>query len=248
MYYQDYYIHTYDVDKFKRLKVSALLNYFQDAMVHNADSLGAGTDHYHSVGLLWVLVDYEIEIIKLPFGKTTVTCGTLPYSFKRSFAYRLWEMRNKDNELIAKAKGKFVLMDVNTKSVVAPSKETIARFKGSLKEAYAVPFSKNKQLTSDVIYNNIDTVKTSYIDINNHMNNVYYMIVAHNNIPHELLDDHFIENIRITYKKESVIGDRLVIQGRREDTILSYDILNESLLLSRVKFILKKKHVIIEVN
>lgn len=244
MYYQDYYIHTYDVDKYKRLKVSSLLNYFQDAMVHNADLLGVGTDHYHLVGLLWVLVDYEIEIMELPVGKTTVTCGTLPYSFKRSFAYRLWEMKNKDNKLIAKAKGKFVLMDVNTKRVVAPSKEMIVRFKGVLKEAHAVPFSKNRQLASDVIYNNVDEVKTSYIDINNHMNNVYYMIVAYNNIPHELLDNHFIENIRITYKKECVIGDKLEIEGKREDDVLSYDILNEGLLLARVKFILKKKQII----
>ena len=240
MYYQDYYIHTYEVDKNKRLKISALLNYFQDAMVHNADLLGVGTDHYHSVGLLWVLVDYEIEIMELPFGKTTVTCGTLPYSFKRSFAYRLWEMRNKDNELIATAKGKFVLIDVNTKSVVTPSKDTIERYKVVFKEAHAVPFSKNRQLASEIIYRNIDKVKTSYIDINNHMNNVYYMIVAHNNIPHDLLDNYYIENIRITFKKESVIGDELTIIGRKEDNILSYDIMNNDSLLSRVKFVLKK--------
>jgi len=56
-------------------------------MVHNADTFGYGTDFYQTVGLLWVLIDYEIDIIKLPLGKTTVTCGTLPYSFKRFFAF-----------------------------------------------------------------------------------------------------------------------------------------------------------------
>ena len=243
MYYQDYYIHTYEVDKNKRLNVSALLNYFQDAMVHNADSFGAGTDFYQSIGLVWVLIDYEIDIIELPLGKTTVTSGTLPYSFKRFFAFRKWEMRDKDKNLIAEAKGKFVLMDVNTKEIVAPTKDIISMFKYSLEEAYAVPFSKNKQLDSPIIYNNKDTVKTSYIDINNHMNNVYYMTVAHNNIPHELLDDYFIEKIRITFKKESIIGEKLEIMGRREDNVLSYEILSKGLLLSRVKFVLKKYKV-----
>jgi len=240
MYYQDYYIHTYEVDKDKRLKLSALLNYFQDAMVHNADSFGAGTDFYQAIGLLWVLIDYEIDIIELPIGKTTVTCGTLPYSFKRFFAFRKWEMRNKDNKLIAEAKGKFVLMDVKTKEIVAPTKDIISMFKYSLEKAYAIPFSKNKQLDTEIIYNNIDTVKTSYIDINVHMNNVYYMIVAHNNIPHNLLDKNFIEKIRITYKKESIIGDQLMIQGRKKDNVLSFDILNNEVLLSRVKFEFKK--------
>lgn len=239
MYSQDYYIHTYEVDSNKYLKVSTLLNYFQDAMVHNADSYGAGTDFYQSIGLLWVLIDYEIDIVKLPLGKTMVTCSTLPYSVKRSFAYRKWELRNKDNKLLAKATGKFVLMDVNTKEIITPTKEMISMFEYTLDKAYAVPFTKNKQLKTDIIYTNKDTVKISYIDINNHMNNVYYMIVAHNNIPKEVLDNHVIEKIRITYKKECVVGDELDIEGRKEEDTLSYDILNKGSLLSRVTFVLK---------
>jgi len=240
MYYKDYYIHTYEVDKDKRLNVSALLNYFQDTMVHHADSFGAGTDYYQSIGLLWVLVDYEIDIIELPLGKTTVTCGTVPYDLKRFFAFRKWELRNSEGELLATAKGKFVLIDVNTKQIVEPTGEVVSVFKQLLEEAPNTPFTKNKQLDNDVIYNSVDTVKNSYIDINNHMNNVYYMIAAYNNIPHNVLDDYFIESIRITYKKESLIGDKLTIEGRKDNNILSFDIINGEALLSRVKFVLKK--------
>jgi len=154
--------------------------------------------------------------------------------------FNKWEMRDRNGELIATANGKFVLMDVNTKEISPPTKEAIKLFKYSLQEAYAIPFSKNNQLESDTIYRGEDTVKTSYIDINNHMNNVYYMIVAHNNIPHELLDSHSIEKIRISYKKECVVDDLLTIEGKREDNVLSYEILNEGTLLSRVKFVLKK--------
>ncbi|MCK5388670.1 MAG: hypothetical protein KAJ22_05230 [Candidatus Izimaplasma sp.] len=240
MYYQDYYIHTYDVDKNKYLKVSALLNYFQDAMVHNADSFGAGTDYYQAIGLLWVLVDYEIDIIKLPYGKTTVTCGTIPYDLKRFFAFRKWELRDSNGELLATAKGKFVLIDVFTKQIVNPTGEIVSVFKQMLEDAPDKPFSKNKKLDGDILYRSEDTVKSSYIDINNHMNNVYYMILAYNNIPHYLLEEYFIENISITYKKESIIGDNLNIEGRRDNNVLSYEILNEDVLLSRVRFIIKK--------
>jgi len=240
MYYKDYYIHTYEVDKNKRLNVSALLNYFQDAMVHHADSFGGGTDYYQSVGLLWVLVDYEIDIIKLPIGKSTVTCGTIPYNLKRYFAFRKWELRDCDGELLATAKGKFVLIDVNTKQIVEPTGDIVSVFLKILEAAPNKPFSKNRKLDSEVIYQSEDTVKSSYIDINNHMNNVYYMISAYNNIPHNVLDDYFIENIRITYKKESLIDDKLRIEGRRDNNILSYEILNGEALLSRVRFILKK--------
>ncbi len=239
MYYQDYYIHTYEVDIHKKLKVSALLNYFQDAMVHNADSYGAGTDFYQSIGLVWVLIDYEIDIISLPVGKSTVTCGTLPYSFKRYFAYRKWEMWDQDKNLIAQAKGKFVLVDILTKEIVTPTKEVISMFKYSSTTAQALKFSKNKQLNTQVIYQSEDIVKTSYIDINNHMNNVYYMIVAYDNIPSNILEKHQLKQIRITFKKESLLGEKLVIEGRKAENILSFDISNKETLLSRVKFVFK---------
>lgn len=240
MYYHDYYIHTYEVDKNKRLSVSALLNYFQDAMVHNADTIGIGSDYTHNIGQLWALIDYEIDIVELPFGKTTVTCGTTPHSIKRFFSYRIWEMRDANGKLIASAKGKFVLMDIITKEIISPSKEMINMFSNYMINDSSISFSKNKPLNSEVIYRSTDKVKNTYIDINNHMNNVYYMIVAYNNIPSELLSSHFISKIRITYKKECLEDDNLTVEGRRNGNILYYEILSESKLLSKVSFTLKE--------
>ncbi len=241
MYYQDYYIHTYEVDKNKRLIVSALLNYFQDAMVHNADSFGAGSDYAFDNGQLWVLIDYEIDIFDLPLGKTMVTCGTAPYAIKRFFAYRKWEMKDTKGNLIAVAKGKFVLIDIKTKDIVAPSKEMTNIFKNVIEEGGVTPFTKNTSLDTEVIYNSKDVVKSTYIDINNHMNNVYYMIIAYNNIPHKELDTNSIKKIRITYKKECVINDLLTIEGRREDKTFYYEISSKGDLLSKVKFTLESK-------
>jgi len=42
--------------------------------------------------------------------------------------------------------------------------------------------------------------------------------------------------IRITFKKESLLGEKLIINGRREDRIISFDILNDKTLLSRIRF------------
>ena len=85
MFVKDFYIHTYEVDKFGRLLVTAMLNYFQDVMVHNVDSFGASSDYHFEKDLFWVLIDYELEIFELPKGKTYVSCGTSPYSFKRFY-------------------------------------------------------------------------------------------------------------------------------------------------------------------
>jgi len=239
MYYQEYYIHTYEVDKNKRLLVSALLNYFQDAMVHNADAIGVGSDYTHNIGQLWVLIDYEIDIVELPFGKTTVTCGTTPHSIKRFFSYRVWEIRDASGNMIASARGKFVLMDILTKEIVSPNEEMIEMFNDSMNSDASILFSKNKPLDSEVIYKSIDKVRNTYIDINRHMNNVYYMVVAYNNIPREILSTHYIKKIRITYKKECLEDDLLIIEGRRSENILYYEILSDDKLLSKVSFTLE---------
>ena len=144
MYKRDYYIHTYEVDATKHLQAPVVLRYFQDVMVHNVDSLGVSADFHKNQNLYWVLIDYEIDILDLPLGKQYVSCGTLPYSFKRVYGYRIWEMHDKDNNLLATGKGKFVLINIDTKEMVSLDQETISLYKGSKKEPIVIPFSKNK--------------------------------------------------------------------------------------------------------
>ncbi len=239
MYKKDFYIHTYEVDKYGRLLVTSLLNYFQDVMVHNVDSFGASSDYHFEKDLFWVLIDYEINIFELPKGKTYVSCGTSPYSFKRFYGYRIWEMRDPSGKLLAEAKGKFLLLNVNTHEIVTPDEDLINKFKGVWKAEEALHFTKNRPIKSDVVYVASDTVKNTYIDIYNHMNNVYYLKLAYNTIPHNLLDKQFIKKIRITFKKECVINDRLVIEGRKLNDFLYFEIKNNDILLSQINLTLE---------
>lgn len=238
MYVKDFYIHTYEVDKNGRLLVTSLLNYFQDVMVHNVDSFGASSEYHFEKDLFWVLIDYEIDIIELPIGKTYVSCGTSPYSFKRFYGFRIWEMKDPSGKLLAKAKAKFLLLNVNTKEIVTPDSDLINKFKGVWKAEEALKFSKNKPIKSEIIYTSSDTVKNTYIDIYKHMNNVYYLKLAYNTIPHDLLDNNYIKKIRITFKKECLINDKLLIEGRKLDNNLYFEIKNEDIILSQINLVL----------
>lgn len=241
MYTKKFYIHTYEVDKFGVLLVTSLLNYFQDVMVHNVDSFGASSDYHFDKDLFWVLIDYEIDIYELPKGKTYVSCGTSPHSFKRFYGYRIWEMKDLSGKVLAKAKGKFLLLDVNTHKIVTPDENLISKFKGVSKTSETLVFTKNRSLNSEVIYTSKETVKNTYIDIYNHMNNVYYLKLAYNLIPHKILDDQSINKIRITYKKESLINDELQIEGRKFENDLYFEFRNNTDILCKLNLSLKKK-------
>jgi len=241
MYYKNYDIRIYEVDEYGKLSVPYLLNFFQDVMIHNVDSYGAGTDFHMQKGLVWVLIDYEIDIERLPFGKTTVKCGTIPYSFKRYFGYRKWELLDEENNILATANGKFVLMNSATKEIVTPTKDILDLFTDALNEPAVLTFSKNPKMNSEIVYRSNDIVRKTYIDVNNHMNNVQYLTLAYNNIPSNILETYEIENIRITYKKECILNDKLKIEGQIEDNIIYFEIKKEGDLLSQIRLLLRKK-------
>jgi len=241
MYYKNYDIRIYEVDENGKLSVPYLLNFFQDVMIHNVDSYGAGTDFHMQKGLVWVLIDYEIDITKLPYGKTKVKCGTIPYSFKRYFGYRKWELLDEDNKILATAKGKFVLMNSKTKEIVTPSKDILDLFTDALKEPAVLKFSNNPRIDSKILYRSNDIVRNTYIDVNNHMNNVHYLSLAYNNIPSDILKHHQVSNIRITYKKECLLDDNLTIEGQKVNNVLYFEIKKETVLLSQIRITLIKK-------
>ena len=243
MYKKNFYIHTYEVDKFGILLVSSMLNYFQDVMVDNVDSFGASSDYHFEKNLFWVLIDYEIDIHELPKGKTYVSCGTSPYSFKRFYGYRIWEMRDSSGKLLAEAKGKFLLLNIEKHEIVTPDEDLVNKFKGVWRTEEALKFTKNRPIKSDVIYTSKDTVKNTYIDIYKHMNNVYYLKLAYNAIPHKLLDEKSIKKIRITFKKECVIDDKLLIEGRKLDNNIYFEIKKNDIILSQINLLIEQKGI-----
>ena len=53
-----------------------------------------------------------------------------------------------------------------------------------------------------------------------------------------LLDKQFVKKIRITFKKECVINDKLIIEGRKLDDFLYFEIRNNDTLLSQINLTL----------
>mgnify|MGYP003297651915 CR=1 FL=1 len=55
-----------DVNLFRRLKPSAMLELFQELSVVHAGSLGFGTDEVLSRGAVWVITMQRIDITRMP--------------------------------------------------------------------------------------------------------------------------------------------------------------------------------------
>lgn len=211
MYTKRYQVHTYEVDIYNKLTLTALFHYLQDVMIENANSYGASSRFHHEKGLAWVLVDYDIDLFNMPKVFEDVTCGTLPYSFKKYYGYRKYEAKS-DEHLIAKGTGRFVLMDFKNKTIAMPTKELLDLFTDALKEPASLPLSKHRLIEEEPEYMTHIEVKKSDIDLNNHMNNVKYLEHALDSLAGLNIDLGSVSNVRITFKKECYLGDQLTLK------------------------------------
>lgn len=206
MYSKKYKISKDECNQNKTLTISNLFNYLQDIMSRNVNYLGAGSEYHHQRNLAWVFVDYEVNITNLPKQGDIINVGTIPFSFKRFYAFRKYEITDNEGNVLVTAIGKFVLINFISKEIVSPSSEVIKQFKMLNKEQVALKISKQEKVDELVLIKKIE-VKNRDIDENNHVNNAVYL----DYVEDDLHNIEIINNIRVTYKKEAVLGDLLHI-------------------------------------
>jgi len=206
VYSKKYEISEKDCNENSILLVSSLFNYLQMIMSSNVNYLGAGSDYHHKRNLAWVFVDYEVNITKLPRKGDIVNVGTIPYSFKRFYAFRKYEIKDNFVNILVIATGKFVLINFLTKEIVSPSNEVIEQFKMQEKEPVALKMTKQHKVDELRLVKEL-IVSEKDIDENNHVNNAVYLQY----VEEDLQDIEQIKDIRVTYKKEAVQGDILQV-------------------------------------
>ena len=85
-----------------KLRLEALLNYFQDASTFQSEELGAGFDYLVPRNLVWVLVSWQIDINRYPKLGEEVIIGTHPHDFKGFWGSRNFCMMTREGEMLAK--------------------------------------------------------------------------------------------------------------------------------------------------
>ncbi|PAT01479.1 hypothetical protein CI105_06215 [Candidatus Izimaplasma bacterium ZiA1] len=231
MYSKKYKISKAECNQNHTLTISNLFNYLQDIMSRNVNYLGAGSEYHHQRNLAWVFVDYEVNIINLPKQGDIINVGTIPFSFKRFYAFRKYEITDNEGNILVTAIGKFVLINFITKEIVSPSSEVIEQFKMLNKDQLALKISKQEKVDELLLVKEI-VVKEKDIDENNHVNNAVYLEYVED----DLHNIETINHIRVTYKKEAVLGDLLHIFKSVDPKSNIYVIKRKEEVLTQISF------------
>jgi len=236
MFERNYYIERFNADRGGRLAVPTLFLYLNDIMERNAESYGMGAAYHLEHRLAWVLVEYQININRWPSSGEYFRVGTLPYSFKRMYGYRIYSGKDAAHNTIMQGKGKFALINIDTKAFVRPTQDMLERFTDALREPTMLAFDKWDNKGGEPLYQVDTRVSHQGIDVNNHLNNAYYPYYAYQALKRDWVDNVTIYNIHVKFRQEAFEGDHLTLHVMQTMTGKRVDIYKADTLTAQVLF------------
>ncbi len=197
------------LDCFGRLSPSALLYLAQDMAGRHCVQLQLTWEDLAKKGLFWAVVRHRVQIRRLPTRGETITLETWPMPTTRVAYPRAMAAYDESGELLFQTVSLWVLMDLQSRSMVLPGKSTV-EVNGLLRGTeLAVPGSMTpKNLSSQVCR----SVRFSQLDRNGHMNNTRYLDWICDLLPARFHQEHPIREFVICYLNEAREDQEITIQ------------------------------------
>jgi len=228
--YRDYTVHYYEVDIHKRALITSIIDYLGDMAMYQSESLGVGIEHLKENNMAWVLYKWDINMESYPLLNEKVKIKTFPYSFRKFYAYRKYEIIDINGNKIGDASSVWILINTERRRPIRIAKE--------MYEVYGIDESNDRAIEIEDIKSitKVDCEKSfqvrySDIDTNMHVNNVKYAAWALETVPVDIVLDCQLKNIKVTYEKETTYGETIKVSTeviRKENKIICrHKIINE---------------------
>ena len=195
-----------------KLKISAIINYFQDCTTENSEQLGVGFDYLKEKKRAWILNSWQVFIKRRPEVGEKIEVSTWATGFKGVFGPRDFCLKTAEGEELVAAHSLWVYVDTQTGRPMKPTDEEI--------EVYEVGEPLPIETVSRKIHlpeemQTVDTfsVHKYHIDTNNHVNNAKYIELACEALP----DEFSVIGLRVEYKKAAVYGDKMILKSRKKE-------------------------------
>lgn len=205
MYTFDSRVRYSEVTEDGRLSINAVIDYMQDCTNFQSEDLGVGLAWHKEHGLMWVLNSWQIIMKSYPKMGETITVGTQAYGYEKMLGMRNFLITDKAGAVVAIANSNWVLMDLKKgrPMIVTPEIGDVYGHAEPLQMEYA---PRKIRLPNEGVSQEGFVVREYHLDTNHHVNNRQYVQMAM-----EFLDrDVKVCELRVEYKKQAVLGERIV--------------------------------------
>lgn len=206
-----------------KLRLEALLNYFQDASTFQSEELGAGFEYLEPRNLVWVLASWQIDIKRYPVLGERVVIGTHPHDFKGFLGSRNFCMMTEEGEMLAQANSLWTLLSFDTMKPTMAPKELTDKYEVEppLQMEYV---GRKIRIEGEAIPGEPIVVRKQHLDSNYHVNNAQYVSMAVDCLPEGFL----IGGLRVEYKKQAHLNDVLLPYVTRQDNRIVVSLQDEA--------------------
>ena len=156
-------------------------------------------DMFERYNLVWIITDYDIDVVRLPRFAEEITIETEALSYNRLFCYRRFTIYDEEGQEIIHMVATFVLMDRESRKVHPVESEIVAPYQSEF----------SKKLVRGPKYTDLKEAVSKYyhvrfydLDMNGHVNNSKYLDWIFEVMGADFLMHHIPKKINLKYVKE----------------------------------------------
>lgn len=193
-------------DRYNRMTLPHLMNVLIE--ISGEQTAQIGVPPAEELGLSWIILQYDLDINRLPKTNENITIKTFAKEYNRLFSYREFEVYDEEENLLLEVMTVFALMN---------EKRKLARLPDELVQGYGSTENRRiRRMPKPETPENLETanrkdyeVRFYDIDTNFHANNSMYYVWMLDALGDEFLATHEPIHGNITFEKEVHIGDKI---------------------------------------
>lgn len=204
---------TFDVDASRRLRLSALLRWQQEAGERQVQGCGMGWEALAAENVAFVLARSSGVIRRLPLCGERVTLETWSAGVRHAQFHRGYRLCDEAGEPLTECRAVFALVDASTHRLCRPTAEQAARLPEVEREMIC-PLPQAVAWPAGLVPTVTQTrpVWASEVDFNGHLNNTVYADRLTDTLPPDLQKT-TPHAFLLQYAAEAREGDVLISQG-----------------------------------
>lgn len=212
IYQKKYTLKNNDVNLYRKLRTSRLFEILQTVCVLHTEELGAGRTKTLDHGILWVVIQQEVHITRMPEYDEEITVETWPGKTMHVLFPRYFRVLDNSGNVLVNGSALWTLIDAKTRSLVFPDQHQI-EIPGEEQEGQApLPRVVKREDTDHTVS---FTVPYSYCDLNGHMNNARYLDLVEDVIP-AAAEGRCLRSVTTQYEKEIKYQETVQVSWKQD--------------------------------
>ncbi len=207
---------------------AALLSLLEEAASTHSSTVGFGVNDINIKKKVWFLMDWKLKVLKRPKYGDEITIRTWARPIDKHFFYTYRDFEILLNgEIAVICSSKWVLFDLTTNRIMRISDEILELYKPERESVFNENEIEKLKEPEDKIFKLVYEVRRRDIDVNKHMHNINYLKLAYEVLPEDIYENIELNNIRIMYKHQVRLGDKVKSCYSYENNIHTISIKSE---------------------